>query len=110
MMLMDELQLCAHCLRAVVAPELALVPYGAGGSSWIKLRVSLRRQRLEIAIGGWLFRRPAGRLVEPVIFIRNAGPAFAVKRHTEDDFARGYAGSKKVHHCVRAIVHVQRRL
>lgn len=49
-MLMDELQLCAHRLRTVIAPELALVPDGASRAGFIELRISRRRQRLEIAI------------------------------------------------------------
>src|SRR5579864_6620765 len=91
--LSNAAHLRVHRLRAVITPELALVPQGAGRYIFIIVAIGVR-QRFELAVADGI-RGAAGGLVESVIFIFGNRPAFAVEGNAKSNFSLGHARDRK---------------
>src|SRR5215471_5430182 len=104
---MNVIHLGSHRFRTVIPPEFATTPYGTGNRLFKIMQVGAC-QSFDRSIADRI-RRAGRRLVQPMIYAFHSGPAFAIKRHAENNLLSWHSGGKKTLNCIIAIAFVEWR-
>src|SRR5215471_14410525 len=108
MPLADVRHLLAHRFRAVIAPEIVVVPNGAGGGLFVIFAIDHTCQIFKFTIAPPGCRRTRSALVQAVIRVLHPGPSFAIKRNAENNLVRRYSSGKKTANGIVAKAYVER--
>src|SRR5262249_45209422 len=95
MVLADIGHLFAHGFRAVITPEIVVVPHSAGDRLLVILAIYNAREFFQFAIASTHSRRARRALIQPVIHVLYAGPSFAIKGDAQNNLVRRHSRSQK---------------
>src|SRR5579884_3104424 len=110
MVMTDVFHFFTHGLRTVIAPEISAIPDAARNCLFVILAVHYSSKGLERPVTSIRRGGTCGALVQAMIHVLHASPAFAIKRHAQKDFLRRDAGLKKSPHGIVAVAYIQWRL